>query len=32
VIKQDPQAWVDRVIAQTDCSGKVMQPGDTLSL
>jgi L-ascorbate metabolism protein UlaG (beta-lactamase superfamily) len=32
VIKQDPQAWVDQVIAQTDCEGKVMQPGDTLTL
>jgi len=32
VIKQDPQAWVDRVIAQTDCIGKVMQPGKAITV
>ncbi len=32
VIKQDPGKWTDAVTAQTDCEGKVMQPGDTLAL
>lgn len=32
VIKQNPQAWVDQVSAQTDSNGKVMQPGDTITL
>lgn len=32
VIEQDPEKWADAVTAQTDCEGKVMQPGETLTL
>ncbi len=32
VIEQDPGKWVDAVTEQTDCEGRVMQPGNTLTL